>query len=81
MMGSFVHVLAMMGSVFLCMGYGIGYDGELCTMGYDGEFWTVKHLNKGHLWDVESVLYSELSSVHTTLVWSRAKKFPLYGLL
>ena len=50
-------------------------------MGYDGEFWTVKHLNKGHLWDVESVLYSELSSVHTTLVWSRAKKFPLYGLL
>ena len=32
-MGSFVHVLAMMGSVFLCMGYGIGYDGEFCMCG------------------------------------------------
>ena len=55
--------------------------GSFVCVGYDGEFWTVKPLNKGRLWDVESVLYSELSSVHITLVWSRAKKFPLYGLL
>ena len=57
----------------------IGYDGEFCMyglrwgvlyyglwwvcMGYDGGCCTVKPLNKGHLWGVESVLYSEVSFI------------------